>query len=101
MVAIVIWPRSYELSNTNLMSRTKDYFHDEIEEQSRRQLMEEPENLPDNQYKFAISVSVDSLSEVYTVLALIYQSIKKGHDEDGETFKKDNGTISSYGFRRL
>ena len=83
------------------MSRTKEYFHDDIEEGMRIALMEEPEELPENPFKFVISVSTDRLSEVYTMLALVYQSIKTGHEEDGETFRKPNGGISSYGFRKL
>lgn len=83
------------------MSRTKEYFHDEIEEGMRRMLMEEPEELSENPFRFVISISTDRLSEVYTMLALVYQSIKTGHEEDGETFHKPNGTVASYGFRKL
>lgn len=83
------------------MSRTKEYFHDEIQDQLRTELMEEPQNLPANEYNFVFSVSASTITEIHSLLALAYQEIKAGYLEGGITTANKQGHTISYGYRKL
>lgn len=83
------------------MGKVKEFYHDEIEEQLRRELIEEPFPKPENEFKFVISLSAPTLSDVHTVLHLVYQQIKSGYLEGGETFQNKKRDNVTYGFRKL
>ena len=83
------------------MGKVKEFYHDEIEEQMRRELIEEPLPNLENEFKYVISVSAVELTDVYTALHNIYQEIKAGYLEGGNTMSSKKGGETTYSFRKL
>lgn len=83
------------------MGKVKEFYHDEIEEQMRRDLIEEPLPSPENEFKFVISVSAVELTDIHAALHNIYQEIKAGYTEGGNTMSSKKGGETTYGFRKL
>lgn len=83
------------------MSRTKEYFHEEIEEQYRREFIEEPEIFNKDKHSYIISVTAPTIREIYNLLMEVYKDIKSGEVDAGETSKNKDGKTLSYGFRKI
>lgn len=83
------------------MSKTKDYFHEEIEEQYRREFIEEPEQFIKDKHSFIISVTAPNIRDIYGLLMQAYKDIGAGEIDGGETTTNKKGETLIYGFRKV
>ncbi|NLO70388.1 MAG: hypothetical protein GX102_05495 [Porphyromonadaceae bacterium] len=83
------------------MGKVKEFYHDEIEEQMRRELIEEPYPRPENDLNFVMSISAARIEDIHTVFNEIYQLIKSGYPEGSNTFPSKKEGTTSYGYRKL
>lgn len=83
------------------MGRTKEYYHDEIEDGSRRHPMEEEEERPSNKLSFIININANTVDEVETLISLMLEKIKLGHTDSIEVIKKPENVSIFYGYRRI